>query len=50
VAGLSLNSVDSAPLYRKLLSYRAFPTGLFTGSAQSLSELRTLLEKTERAF
>jgi len=50
IAGLGLNSSQSAQIYRKLLSYRKFPSGLFTGGTERLDALRTLLEKPQRTF
>jgi len=50
LAGMGLNSVSSPQVYREILSYRTFPEGLFTGSADHLDQLRTLLGRPHRTF
>jgi spermidine synthase len=40
LAGLTLNTVEGAAIYREMLSYARFPEDIFAGSADALRELR----------
>ena len=50
VAGWGLNSVSSAQIYRRILSYRKFPEDLLTGSGEPMDGLRELLGRRHRTF
>jgi spermidine synthase len=50
LAGLGLNSADSARLYREILSYRKFPEGLLTGTGERIAALRELLGRAALTF
>ena len=50
VAGWGLNSVSSAQIYRRILSYRKFPDDLLTGSGEPMDALRELLGRRHRTF
>jgi spermidine synthase len=50
VAGLGLNSIDSARIYREILSYRKFPEDLLTGSGEGVARLRELIGRARRTF
>src|SRR5205809_3610064 len=50
VAGWGLNSVSSAQIYRRILSYRNFPDDLLTGSGNRMDELREVLGRRHRTF
>ncbi|HVX42091.1 MAG TPA: fused MFS/spermidine synthase [Gemmatimonadaceae bacterium] len=40
LAGLGLNQYDQAGIYSQMLQYRRFPDGLFTGSPQTIEQIR----------
>jgi hypothetical protein len=50
IAGMGVNSVAAPQIYREILSYRKFPDGLFTGSAEEMDRLRELLGRRQRTF
>jgi len=50
IAGMGVNSVASPQIYREILSYRKFPDGLLTGSAEEMDRLRELLGRRQRSF
>jgi len=50
VAGWGLNSITSAQVYRKLLSYRQFPQDLLTGTGERMDVLREVLGRPHRTF
>jgi spermidine synthase len=50
VAGLGLNSVTAAQLYRKILSYRSFPEDLLKGTGDRMDDLREVLGRHHRTF
>jgi spermidine synthase len=50
LAGLGLNSLSSAQIYRDILAYRKFPEGLLTGSDERMNALRELLARAHRTF
>jgi spermidine synthase len=50
IAGLGLNSVSSPQVYREILSHRAFPEELFSGSGESIDALRELIGRPRRIF
>jgi spermidine synthase len=41
LAGMSLNMYDQAGIYSQMLQYRKYPEGLFTGTPERLSQIRT---------
>ena len=43
LAGMGVNHNSAALIYSEMLSYRRFPEGLFTGSAQRIGQLRTTI-------
>ncbi|HJZ98996.1 MAG TPA: fused MFS/spermidine synthase [Candidatus Solibacter sp.] len=49
-AGWGLNSVSSAQIYRRILSYRKFPDDLLTGSGERMDTLREVLGRRYRTF
>lgn len=50
IAGMGLNSVISAQIYRNILHYRRFPQGLLTGHGEPMNALRELIERPHRTF
>ena len=50
LAGLGLNSVVSAQIYRDILAYRKFPEGLLEGSDAQMNALRAMLGRVHRTF
>jgi len=50
LAGMGLNSAQSAQIYRDILAYRRFPEGLLAGTAAQLDPLRELLGRPHRTF
>ena len=50
VAGWGLNSVSSAQIYRRILSYRKFTDDLLTGSGERMDALREVLGRRHRTF
>jgi spermidine synthase len=50
IAGMGLNSVTSAQIYRSILHYRRFPQGLLTGHGEPMNALRELIERPHRTF
>jgi spermidine synthase len=50
VAGWGVNSVSSAHIYRRILSYRRFPDDLFTGSGERFEDLRDVIGRKHRVF
>jgi spermidine synthase len=50
LAGLGLNSADSARMYHEILSYRKFPEGLLTGTGERIAALRELLQRAALTF
>jgi spermidine synthase len=50
IAGLGLNSVTSAQVYRTILRYRTFPEGLLAGAEERLDELREIIGRRHRTF
>lgn len=50
LAGLGLNSVDAAQMYRQILSYRRFPAGLLVGTGAATDRLHGLIERKQRTF
>lgn len=50
MAGMGLNSVAAPQIYRGILSYRKFPEGLLTGSAEALDRLREGFDRRPRTF
>jgi spermidine synthase len=50
LAGLGLNSVVSAQIYRDILAYRRFPEGLLEGSDAQMNALRAVLGRVHRTF
>ena len=50
LAGLGLNSGDSARMYREILSYRKFPEGLLTGTGERIAALREVLQRAALTF
>lgn len=53
LAGLGLNSLTSARVYREILSYRKFPEDVFSGNGQgsdALDALRELIGRQRRIF
>jgi spermidine synthase len=50
MAGLGLNSRQSAAIYRHILAYRRFPEDLVTGSGERMNALQALLGKPHRTF
>ena len=45
LAALGLNRNEPEAIYREILRYRKIPDGVFTGSAQSLAALRSVIER-----
>ena len=45
LAGLSLNTYESARIYAEMIADTKFPEGLFTGSDARLATLRSRIEK-----
>src|SRR2546425_7086580 len=50
IAGWGVNSVTSAQVYRKLLSYRQFPQDLLAGTGERMDALREVLGRPHRTF
>jgi spermidine synthase len=50
LAGMGLNSRQSAQIYRRILTYRQFPEDLLTGTGERMNALHTLLGRPYRAF
>lgn len=50
IAGMGLDSMSAAGTYQQVLSYRKFPEGLFTGSAEKLEPLRARFGRRRRIF
>jgi spermidine synthase len=50
LAGLGLNSTDSARLYHEIISHRKFPEGLFTGTGERIATLRESLQRAPLTF
>jgi spermidine synthase len=50
MAGMGLNSVNSAQIYRDILHYRKFPEGFLTGGGETIKALRELIERPHRTF
>lgn len=50
MAGLGLNSIDAAQIYREILSYRKNPDGLFLGTGDAFEKLHELLGRPQRTF
>jgi spermidine synthase len=50
MAGLGLNSVDSARIYHEILSYRKFPDGLLTGTGERIAALRQAIQRAPLTF
>jgi len=50
LAGLGLNSADSARMYHEIFSYRKFPEGLLTGTGERIAALRELLQRAALTF
>ncbi|HEY1757623.1 MAG TPA: fused MFS/spermidine synthase [Bryobacteraceae bacterium] len=50
LAGLGLNSAESARLYHEILSYRKFPEALLTGSGERIAALRESLQRAALTF
>jgi spermidine synthase len=50
IAGLGLNSVKSAQIYREVLHYRTFPDDLLIGTGERMDALRELLGRPHRTF
>jgi len=50
LAGLGLNSADSARMYHEILSYRKFPEGLLTGTGERIAALHELLQRAALTF
>jgi spermidine synthase len=45
LAGLGLNLYESGPIYSEILRYRKFPDDLFVGSPQTISALRSGIQR-----
>lgn len=50
LAGLGLNSVMGAQIYREILSYRRFPETLLTGSGEPFAELQESIGRRHKTF
>ena len=50
IAGWGVNSVTSAQVYRKLLSYRQLPQDLLAGTGERMDALREVLGRPHRTF
>ena len=50
LAGLGLNSADSARIYQEILSYRKFPDGLLTGTGEQIAALRQAIQRAPLTF
>ncbi len=50
IAGMGVNTVASAQIYREIMSYRKFPEGLLTGSGEHMDQLRALMSRRQRTF
>jgi spermidine synthase len=50
LAGLGLNSAESARMYHEILSYRRFPEGLLTGTGERMAALRERLQRAVLTF
>jgi spermidine synthase len=50
LAGLGLNSVSGAQIYRRVMFYRRFPEDLITGSGEPFEVLRETLDRPYRTF
>jgi spermidine synthase len=50
IAGLGLNAVRSAQIYRRVLSYRRFPEDLLAGTGEPMEALREVLGRPHRTF
>lgn len=48
LAGLGLNLYQSAEIYRNMSATSRYPEGLFTGSEQTMQELRQAIERAHR--
>jgi len=47
IAGMGLNSPDSAAIYRDVIKYRRFPEDLFVGASSRLIALRSVLNRVD---
>jgi spermidine synthase len=50
IAGMGVNTVASAQLYREIMQYRKFPEGLLTGSGGRMDQLRAMIGRRHRTF
>ena len=50
LAGLGLNSADSARIHHEILAYRKFPEGLLTGTGERIEALRQSLQRAALTF
>jgi spermidine synthase len=50
IAGMGVNTVASAQIYRDIMQYRKFPEGLLIGSGARMDQLRALINRRHRVF
>ncbi len=50
IAGMGVNTVASAQIYREIMQYRKFPEGLLTGSGERMDQLRAMIGRRHRTF
>ncbi len=50
IAGMGVNTVASAQIYRDIMQYRKFPEDLLTGSGERMDQLRALIGRRHRTF
>ncbi len=50
IAGMGVNTVASAQIYREIMQYRRFPEGLLTGSGERMDQLRAMIGRRHRVF
>ncbi len=50
IAGMGVNTVASAQIYREIMQFRKFPEGLLTGSGERMDQLRAMIGRRHRTF